>query len=429
MRVVFVGLGDFYHHPGMKQLYNFANAFCLEGNQAQMLIAGNASTAAVMSAPPYFDILEMSLQGPLLSKSIAHRVKDFRPDIIHALTFRHVPALIGWQLKRQTGAPLVIYHEDDEEFLARQYWNQVGKRFSPQLHPLVKPVIRLRNYAETITKPQNSNGSVRHMTRIGWSYELVKRSCDGHIAISPSLACWVGSEWPDQSVSVLYPGTDLTIFSPARSGAEVRRALDLEAQQALVYSGSMNQTIIQCLVQMLAVVATSYPDTTLVLLGNDSLESFAQSEASRMGVQSNLRFVGLVPYSEVPNYLAAADILVQHAVDLGNEYRLPAKLPEYLAMGKPLVTYSQGSGQLLEEGVHALKIHTSDPAELASRVIELIENPSLAQQLGDNARRLAIDLFDWQKCGHRLVSVYESVLSTQRAIQSDALGITETKPK
>ena len=48
--------------------------------------------------------------------------------------------------------------------------------------------------------------------------------------------------------------------------------------------------------------------------------------------------VGPVPWLEVPGYLALADAFVQPgSPDDFNRYRLPSKLPEFLAMGRPVI--------------------------------------------------------------------------------------------
>ena len=48
--------------------------------------------------------------------------------------------------------------------------------------------------------------------------------------------------------------------------------------------------------------------------------------------------LGAVGWREIPGYLALADAFVQPgAADDFNRYRLPSKLPEFLAMGRPVV--------------------------------------------------------------------------------------------
>ena len=114
MRITYVGFGDFHRHAGMKQLYHFAQQVCEQGHQAQILIAGNADTTDSLEDAPKAEVIEIALNGPWLARHVRKRVIDFKPDIIHVWTPRHVPALVGWQLQRWTKTPLVLDHEDDE---------------------------------------------------------------------------------------------------------------------------------------------------------------------------------------------------------------------------------------------------------------------------------------------------------------------------
>ena len=73
----------------------------------------------------------------------------------------------------------------------------------------------------------------------------------------------------------------------------------------------------------------------------------ARSGALREGVLE----LGSVGWREIPGYLALADAFVQPgAADDFNRYRLPSKLPEFLAMGRPVVLPDCNIGHDLVDG-------------------------------------------------------------------------------
>ena len=146
-------------------------------------------------------------------------------------------------------------------------------------------------------------------------------------------------------------------------------------------------------------------------VGNDDFREEASVLIERWELQGHVVLTGPVPHREMPCYLAAADVLLQHNYDLSNEYRLPAKLPEYLAMGRPVVTFSAGIGRILVDGMDVLKISTDRPKEMAEKVLCILDDGSLAQRLGANARRKAEALFDWSKNTRTLAGIYEEVLA------------------
>jgi glycosyltransferase involved in cell wall biosynthesis len=409
VRVTYVGFGDFYRYAGMKQLYHFAQGLCRQGHQAQILVAGSASSVASMGEPPLAEVVEMAFSGPVLAGHVRQRVLDFRPDVLHVWTPRQVPALAGWQLQRSTGARLILDHEDDEGYLARIYARSQGRRLSRGLRRLARPLARLRGHALPWLAPLRPDGSARRMAQDRLASALLRPQVRAHTAISPALVAYVGQTWPGKPVHLLYPGADLSLFHPQRDGSRVRQQHRLEDRPLLVYSGTMSLAIFAYFCEVMRLVVAAVPEATLLVLGNDEFRVGADSMAERLGLRKRVLLIGMVPYSQVPDYLAAADVLLQHPLDIGNDLRLPAKLPEYLAMGKPLVMYSQGIGEILQHGVHALKVTTSAPEEMSNCILSLVHDPSLGSDLGRRARELARQSFDWDTNCERLVEIYQTV--------------------
>jgi glycosyltransferase involved in cell wall biosynthesis len=410
MRITFVGFGDFHRYAGMKQLYHFAQQVCEQGHQAQILIAGNADTADSLEESPKAEIIEMAFNGPWLARHVRQRVIDFKPDIIHVWTPRHVPALAGWQLQRWTKAPLVLDHEDDEEYLLEVYVRSQGQRLPDSVGLILHPLARLRGDVLPWLAPLRRDGSVRRMAQDRLATTLLRSRVSAHTVISPALQAHIRCTWPGKPVHLLYPGADLKMFNPQVSGESIRQHYGLDDRPLLVYSGTMDLRVFKFFVEVVEWIVDSQPDVFLLLVGYDQFRHEADLLVKGRGFQNHIHLTGIVPYAKVPKYLGAADILIQHPLNIGNSLRLPAKLPEYLAMGKPLITYSQGIGNILEHGTHALKLDTSEPKEMAHHVVTLLGNQALASRMGRAARDLAAKLFDWNANSMRLVSIYNKLI-------------------
>src|SRR5262249_55870210 len=75
--------------------------------------------------------------------------------------------------------------------------------------------------------------------------------------------------------------------------------------------------------------------------------------------------LGTVPWREIAAHLALADAFVQPgAPDDFNRYRLPSKLPEFLAMGRPVVLPHCNIGNDLADGENALLLERGDADEI-----------------------------------------------------------------
>jgi glycosyltransferase involved in cell wall biosynthesis len=82
----------------------------------------------------------------------------------------------------------------------------------------------------------------------------------------------------------------------------------------------------------------------------------------------------------------------------------------YLASGTPTVTFGVGFGELLEDGVEVLKTRGSEPAELADKLMALIDDPELAERIGRGGRAAAQRLFDPVANTDALLAHYEANL-------------------
>jgi glycosyltransferase involved in cell wall biosynthesis len=420
MRITYVGFGDFHRYAGMKQLYHFAQEVCRQGHQAQILIAGKAKTVASMEERPAAEIVELAFTGPRLSGSVTSRVRQFHPDILHVWTPRHVPALAGWQLHSQTGATVILDHEDDETYLRWLYLTSQGAGFGGLLGLAARPVARTKGRILPWLCPLKPDGSVRRMAQDTPAAALLRPCVRVHTAISPALVTQVSSTWSAAPVHLLYPGANLSLFNPRANRDAIRLQHDLKpSQPVLIYTGTLSLQIFRYFLSVLQSLLTEVPDAYLLLVGNDEYRDEAQLLTQNAGLQNHVALTGIVPYTKIPEYLAAADVLLQHPLDIGNELRLPAKLPEYLAMGKPLVMYSQGIGRILEHGVHALKLETSEPPEMSQLVLTLLKDASLRTRLGEQARALAERLFDWRLNSSTLVDIYEQTLGIKAGSQSE----------
>ena len=92
---------------------------------------------------------------------------------------------------------------------------------------------------------------------------------------------------------------------------------------------------------------------------------------------------------------------------------------EAMAMGVPVVTTSvgaagietdighKGNTDLRSKDVHL--IVADEPKAFASKVIQLLDDPKLRQQIGQNGRRLVEEKYNWPDVVNRLDKIYEQI--------------------
>ena len=97
--------------------------------------------------------------------------------------------------------------------------------------------------------------------------------------------------------------------------------------------------------------------------------------------------VGHVAPSEVPTWLAAADIAVlpnSGTSVIGSRYTSPLKLYEYLAAGCPIVASDVPAvREVVTDGETAVLVRPDDPEALGDGIAGLLAVPVLAQRIGE----------------------------------------------
>ena len=124
-----------------------------------------------------------------------------------------------------------------------------------------------------------------------------------------------------------------------------------------------------------------------------------------MGVSEYVEFVGAVPHSLMPAYLAAADIAVLPSlIEATSLFALEA-----MAMAKPVVATNVGGlPEIL--GNAALLVEPMNERELGDAIIQLLQDEERRDEMGNNGRRLA-EKHSWKTVAEQTDAEYQRALS------------------
>ena len=99
----------------------------------------------------------------------------------------------------------------------------------------------------------------------------------------------------------------------------------------------------------------------------------------------NLEIVGYVPYSQIPLFLAAADVLAMpntSAARISREYTSPLKLFEYMGARRPIVASDLPSiREILRHQRNAFLVPPDDPKNLADGIMHVLSHAQLSRDL------------------------------------------------
>ena len=166
---------------------------------------------------------------------------------------------------------------------------------------------------------------------------------------------------------------------------------------------------VACTLRAFALVQARFPDTSLTLVGSGSQESALKQLAADLQLRQ-VTFTGRVAPEDVGAFYESADLYVQTpAVD-----NMPLSVLEAFSSGLPVVSTDVGGvSAVLTPGTHGLLARANDPHSVASRIVQLIEQPDHARQLAATAHD-ACAQYEWRRVRDSWIAAYRHVLSAGR---------------
>ncbi len=116
-------------------------------------------------------------------------------------------------------------------------------------------------------------------------------------------------------------------------------------------------------------------------------------------------------HKELNFQLKTADIMLgQFANNDRLNRTIPHKAYESLAAGIPYITANtKGIAEILEDGVTCLMTNIADSQDIADKILQLKQNPSLSKKLASNAHKLYVQQFTPLQLGKTLISYLMSL--------------------
>jgi glycosyltransferase involved in cell wall biosynthesis len=221
--------------------------------------------------------------------------------------------------------------------------------------------------------------------RINRVNRFAARFTDFSVAVSPRLgeiALAHEGARPDR-FAVVPNGIHVETYESPVDRTALRRELSLPTTARII--GSVGRLVAQknhaLLLDAFKPIAESHSDAFLVIAGDGNLRGTLTQQIESL--QLNHRAVLLGNRSDVPQLLGSFDIFALASDNEGH----PIALLEAMAAGCPcVVTKVPGNKDVIEEGTTGLLVPPRDAAALTTALRRLLDNSSLAENLGATAR-------------------------------------------
>ena len=297
--------------------------------------------------------------------------------------------------------PADIYHAHDDNALAACYiaarWHRKLLIFDAHEFPLNSLIDKRRSWLSALF--------INLFTRM-------IRNCAGIITVSSPIAQEICHLYHITQVSLI---RNLPVYQALPKSDRLRQHLGLSpGVKVALFQGNIDPN--RGLDKLVHTAKFLDRDIVIVIMGKgigvtlSELEALAESE----GVTDRIRIIPPVPYEELLNWTASADIgLIVSSPDYSLNVRmsLPNKLFEYLMAGLPVL-----SSQLpaIAEVINTYDVgqivSSLVPAEIAAAINAMLEDQAALERMHRNALEAAQHELSWEKEQRKLLRLYYDLL-------------------
>ena len=222
---------------------------------------------------------------------------------------------------------------------------------------------------------------------------------------------------PALKLQVIPNGVDHRAFAPGDPDEGLKERLALQHRVVIGYIGSFEFFAgVPGFVAMAQAICKADRRVVFLLVGDGQARLEIQGRAAALGLTEHFRFIGRVPHDQVPAYLRVMDIVVSPYRHEYLFYNSPMKLLEYMAMGKATVSTALGQiKEVVADGENGMLYEPGNYDSMGARLLELVRNPKLRQQLGLKARKTIERNWTWDLQAARLTRVLQQARSAWSA--------------
>jgi len=205
-------------------------------------------------------------------------------------------------------------------------------------------------------------------------------------------------------------GMEIGDLSQRQGSDELRVKLNIpkSAKVAVTVSDMQEKQEIVNILNAFQEVVIKKPSSYLIILGDGPMFKEIEYHMLDLALSNHVILTGAVPSYEVPDYVDLANVFINiGARTSGFEPSLlEAMIQEKVIIGSEVSPIST----IVEDAVDGFLIRPADVYALSQLLLNLFLNNISSEQVGQNARKKVLDLFNTQRMIQEMVGAYEDIL-------------------
>ena len=217
-----------------------------------------------------------------------------------------------------------------------------------------------------------------------------------------------------QKIKLINFGIDTRKFSPEQRSERFREESGVLNSPTLIsLRRADSRGGVEYLIQAIPLVMKEVPEAKFIIGGQDSTKTDLKELAKSLGVSQSIKFVGLIPNEELPQYLASSDVYVSTSL---SDAGLAASTAEAMACGLPAVITDFGDNRKwVEDGVNGFIVPLKDPKTLAEKIIYLLGNEAIRVEFGERNRKIIEQRNSYYKEMEKMDNIYKDLIGRYKS--------------
>jgi glycosyltransferase involved in cell wall biosynthesis len=211
-----------------------------------------------------------------------------------------------------------------------------------------------------------------------------------------------------RKIRFIYWATDIYQFKPGIKDKKLGRKLGIFGSPTIISLRNLEPIYdIETLIRCIPLVLREMPQAKFVIAGKGSEEMKLKKLAESLGVLNNIRFVGWIPYDELPQYLALAEVYVSTSLSDGD---LSQCTQQAMACEIPIITTDiEVNKRRIKDRENGLIVPTKDPKSLADKIVLLLRDKKLKFKLGKAGREIIVNQLNYYKEMEKAEILYQEL--------------------
>ncbi len=251
----------------------------------------------------------------------------------------------------------------------------------------------------------------RLLDKANWPlYEIVDKTTVNYvdeIMVLSHIAELLIKRTYNRPSTVVRTGVDANPIREA-NGENVRKQYQLQGKFVILQAGGLNPIKRQHITIGALYELSKRNDRVRLILDGFGQKDTLMALSQKLGIRDKVLFLCSRNDAELAQVYKACDVFVYPSL----QSMWGMGLTEAMAAGKPVVVSKLvGVSEIIEDGVNGLLINYPDAKSLADKIGILMDNPSLAAKIGQEASKFVIEKLSWRQYAESVEQVFDKVLA------------------